>query len=79
MKIAASLLFLLALAGCTATDEQRTREEAKQTGAVLKKDAKEALHEARIGTEKAGKEIDKGLQETREKVRKAINAPPDRK
>ncbi|MEP6713937.1 MAG: hypothetical protein ABJC09_00080 [Terriglobia bacterium] len=77
MKYIAFAFFVFTLTACTATDEQRTREQAKQTGEVIKKDANEALHEAKAGTEKAGKEIDKGLRDTREKVRRALDATPD--
>ena len=78
MRIATLALVFLAFTGCTATDEQRTREQARKDGEVVKHDAKEALHEAKVDTVKAGKEIDKGLQETRDKVRKALDAPPAR-
>jgi hypothetical protein len=77
MRFATLALFLLALTGCNSADEQRTREQARQTGEVVKHDAREAVHEVKVDTAKATKELDNDLHETRDKVRKALDAPPD--
>lgn len=72
MKIILVLL-ALTLAACSPSEEQRTREQARQTGQELKKDAKEVLNKAENGVNKAGKGINDGLDRTRKNVREALD------
>lgn len=55
----------------------RTREQARQTAEQLKRDSRVALHQAEVDAAKASKEINRGLDKTRDKVRQALDAPPD--
>jgi len=73
MRIAALLVLAVALGACTPAD----KEQAHQTTEKAKHDAEEAAHKAKIEAEKASREIDKGLHDARNKVRGALDQPPD--
>jgi vacuolar-type H+-ATPase subunit H len=76
MKFAAVVLCAFLLGACTQSDDEHAREQARQTAQRAKQDSRVALHDAEVGAKKAGKEIDRGLEETRQKVRNALNAHP---
>ncbi len=78
MKPALLIAFGIALTACSPSEEQRTREQARQTAEQAKKDAKEAAHDVKVGAERASKELDKDLHTAREKVRGALNQPDDK-
>jgi len=75
-------LFCLALAGCSQSQDdhahaeaERTREQMRQTGEQLRQDIRPALKHAEADTARASKDLDRGLETTRDKVRKALDAP----
>jgi hypothetical protein len=77
MRITAALIFTLVLGACSQSEQERTREQARRTGEEVKRQSKEALHQAEIEARKAGREINEGLEKTREKVRGAVNDDKD--
>jgi hypothetical protein len=76
MKLATLVFCALILGACSQSDNDRAREQARQTGDQLKHDSREALHQAEADAAKAGKEINRGLDKTREEVRGALNEHP---
>ena len=78
MKLTALIFCAFILGACSPGDNERTREEAHQTAEQVKRDSRVALHEVEAGAQKAGKEIDRDLEKTREKVRKALDTPADK-
>ena len=79
MKLSALIFCALVLSACSPGDNERAREEAHQTAEQAKHDSRVVLHDAEVEAEKAGKEINRGLEKTRDKVRQALNTPPDDK
>jgi|GEM_PF-2791176 len=77
MKLAAAIFCAILLGACTQSQDDQARDQARQTAEQVKRDSRVALHQAEIDTSKAGKAIDRGLDKTREKVRGALNEPPD--
>jgi hypothetical protein len=77
MKYAAAILFALTLAACTPAQDEHARAEAHQTADQAKHDAREALHEAKVETQKATQALDNDLHKAREKTRQALNEPDD--
>jgi len=77
MKPATLIFCAFILGACSPSDNERVREEAHQTAEQAKHDSQVALHEAEVGAQKASKEINQGLEKTREKVRKALDTPAD--
>lgn len=76
----ALLVFCALIAGaCSEKDDQRAREQARQTTEQLKHDSQVAVDKAEAGAAKAGKQIDRGLKNAREKVRDALDEHPERK
>ena len=76
-------LFCMALAGCSQSQDdhahaqaERTREQMRQTGEQLRQDSRTALKQAEADTARASKDLDRGLEKTRDKVRKALDVPP---
>jgi F0F1-type ATP synthase membrane subunit b/b' len=83
MRYAAVVVLALGAAACSRTDQdhaheqaRKTREEARRTAEQLRQDGREALHDARTDAQKASRELNKDLSTTRDKIRKAIDAPP---
>ena len=65
MKIPSAFLiaiWLIALGGCSRSDEDRAREQARSAAHQMELDAKKASHE-----------IDKDLEKTRDKVHEALD------
>jgi hypothetical protein len=77
MKYAAAILVALSLAACTPAQDEHARAEAHQTAEQAKHDVREALHDAKVETQKASKALDKDLHEARDKTRRALDAPDD--
>jgi cytochrome c biogenesis protein ResB len=77
MKQALLIAFAISLAACSSSEEERTREQARQTAEQAGKDAKVAAHDVKVDAERASKELDKDLHKAREKVRGALNQPAD--
>jgi hypothetical protein len=80
MRITALLLFAITLGACSATDDARAREDAdrareqgRQAAEQVKRESKVALNDAEVEAKKAGKEIDRGLEKTRDKVHQALD------
>ncbi len=78
MKYAAAILLALSLAACTPAQDEHARAEAHQTAEQAKHDAREALHEAKVETQKASRVLDKDLREARDKTRRALDQPDDK-
>jgi vacuolar-type H+-ATPase subunit H len=72
MKLSALILCAFLLGACTQAEDERAREQARRTAEEAKRDSREVLHDAEVGAKKASKEIDEGLNKTRDKVRKAL-------
>jgi hypothetical protein len=82
MKLTAVIVFTFCafmLGACSPGDNERAREEAHQTADQVKHDSRVVLHEAEAGAQKASREVDRGLEKTREKVRQALDEPADRR
>jgi hypothetical protein len=80
MKLTASIVLAFCafiLGACSPGDNERAREEAHQTAEQAKRDSRVVLHEAEVGAQKASKEINQGLEKTRDKVRQALDTPAD--
>ena len=75
MKLPALLFLALGLAACSHSDEEHTREQARQTAEQLKHDSQKAFHEAEVETKKASRELNADLEKARDKTRHALNQP----
>ena len=75
MRFSALLFVAFALTACSRSDEEHTREEARQTAERLKHDSQKALREAEVDAKKASRELTKDLETAREKTRRALNQP----
>jgi hypothetical protein len=62
--------------GCSPGDNERAREEAHQTADQAKHDSRVVLHDAEVDAQKASKEINRDLEKTRDKIRRALDTPP---
>ena len=78
MKIAAIIALAFGLGACSPSDDQRAREQARQTAEQARIDARKAAHDVKVGAERASKELDKDLHTAREKVRGALNQPDNK-
>lgn len=77
MRIAAVVFIALALGACSPSEDQRTREQARQTADQARHDAQVAAHDVKTEAEKASRELNKDLHTAREKVRGALDQPAD--
>jgi hypothetical protein len=77
MKLSALLILIFALSACSRSDEEHTREQARQTAEQLKHDSEKAFHKAEVETKKASRELDADLEKAREKTRHALNQPDE--
>ena len=80
MRITALIFVAVLLGACSQTDDDRARadaekakEQAHQTTEQLKRESNAALHDAEVGAKKASKEIDRGLENARDKMRQSID------
>lgn len=78
MKLPVLLVLAFALAGCSQSEEDHTRAQARQTAEQLKHDSEKALHTAEVDARKADAELTRSLDKTREKARRALNQPADK-
>jgi predicted lipoprotein len=78
MKLSALLVLAFALVGCSQSEEDHARAQARQTAEQLKRDSQKALHTAEVDARKADAELTHGLERTREKARRALNQPEDK-
>lgn len=78
VKLTVLIFCAFVLAACSPGDNERAREEARQTAEQAKHDSRVVLHDAEVGAQKASKEINRDLEKTRDKVRQALDTPPDK-
>jgi cytochrome c biogenesis protein ResB len=83
MRYAAVAVLAIGAVACSRTDQDRarertqeTREQARRTAEQLRQNGREALHDAKTDAQKASRELNKDLNTTRDKIRKAVDAPP---
>ncbi len=73
MRTIALSVIAIALAGCSKSDEEHAREQARQSAEQLKHDSQEALRKAEVETRKASRALNDGLNKAQEKTRRALN------
>ena len=83
MRYAVVVLLAAGLGACSQAEQDRAREQARQTredarrsAEQLRQDGREALHDAKTDAQKASRELNKDLNNARDKIRQAIDAPP---
>jgi hypothetical protein len=76
MRILAVVLSCVVLGACSQSQDARAREQMHQTGEQLRESSRDAVHQAEADTARAGQELNRGLEKTREKMRKALDVPP---
>lgn len=83
MRYAVVVLLAAGLGACSQADQDRareqahqTREDARQSAEKLRQDSREALHDAKAGAQRASRELNRDLNNARDKIRQAVDAPP---
>ncbi len=69
MKFALMVLVAIGLGGCSPTDQDRAHEDTEK----VRVQSRELARQAEADAKKAGHEIDRGLDKTRDKIRKSID------
>ena len=68
-RIVLAVGLIAGLAGCSSEDKVRAHEEAERA----KADLKQGAHQTAEGVKKAGKAVDRGAKELKEKVDKELD------
>jgi len=79
MKLPVLLVLAFASVGCSQSEEDHTRAQARQTAEQLKHDSQKALRTAEVDARKADAELTHSLDKARDKTRRALDQPDDRR
>ena len=77
MKLPVLFVLAFALVGCSQSEEDHTRAQARQTAEQMKRDSEKALHTAETDARKASRELNQDLEKARDKTRRALDQPDD--
>jgi Tfp pilus assembly protein PilP len=83
MRILAVVISCLAIGACSQSQDaqahaqaEQAREKMHQTADQVRADSRVALRQAEVDTARASQDLNRDLEKTRDKMRKALDVPP---